>query len=493
VRYAIISDIHANLQAWNAVITDVQSSNVSEILCLGDVVGYGPNPADVLEQAYARVHHFVLGNHDAVVCGKLNPVCFNQNARALIEWTREHLDAKASDFFRNHAYSLLEGPNFRCAHGDPSAPMQYRYVIDPADALPAWECCTEQLLFVGHSHVPGIFVIGGSGTPHWLKPQGFALEEGKRYIVNVGSVGQPRDGDVRACYCIYDSATESIDFRRVPFDIEAYREELRRVGLPSEMTHFLHVAESTTPKPLREMLDFHPPDEPDPEAGDVAVARLEGAVKAARRWRSGAVLLLALLISALCVAGFLWRSRDPGLTTYEATGRGRPEAAAPAVGEQWLAPLQVAGAVGPENRLAEWTVALADPERQSVATETWTDPSGRKAPSRVFHIRSEAPLAFRIASAPAAAAAGARFQVLAGFRELRPTAGHIELCLVRQGEDGLESPVVVHPIQGLPAGRWSRRSKTGGELLQDGAVRWVLRGRFAGELLLRDCSLVRKK
>ncbi len=128
MRYAIISDVHANLQAWDAVFTDIRSNDIDQIICLGDIVGYGPSPAQVLEQAYAHVHHFVLGNHDAVLAERLGADCFNERARALIEWTRRRLDARASRFLGQLPY-VLEGKSFRCAHASPAAPAQFGYVL----------------------------------------------------------------------------------------------------------------------------------------------------------------------------------------------------------------------------------------------------------------------------------------------------------------------------------------------------------------------------
>ncbi len=494
MRYAIISDIHANLQAWNAVLTDINQSEVDEILCLGDVVGYGPRPADVLEQVYTHVNHFVLGNHDAVICGKLNPACFNENARALIEWTGERLDSKAAEFFRQLSY-VLAGPNFRCAHADPSAPTRFGYILEPEDAQRAWTACPEPLLFVGHSHVPGIFVVGTSGTPHWLSPQNFALEENKRYIINVGSVGQPRNGDVRASYCLYDVEAASINFRQVPFDLDGYRQDLAKNNMPAQTTYFLQVAQNKTPRPLREMLDFHPPQEVDCPAAECSVEQLTGAVRAARRWRlASATMLLAVL--ALCVGTtLLWQARQPSKIIYESTASIDVDAPPPAVGHQCLAPPEAIGRVSESNRLRDWTVTVAHPQTQQIAAELPPPSKHHKEQRPLFHISSEKTLKFAMDSKPVPAKAGMRFQLTAKVKELCPTAGHLELCLLQQLADGTEQLILHYPVDGLRPNTWKycRRTTDGAGLRKDGLLRLALRGEFAGDILVRECNLVRKQ
>ena len=145
MRYAIVSDLHANLPAWTAVLLDLRSLDADRIICLGDLVGYGPQPAEVLRSVYAEVNHVVLGNHDAVVCGKLDGSLFNETARQIILWTRDRLNAQALRFLRSLPLSL-RGGGFRCAHGDLADPAAFRYVIDPADAAPSWSAVEDRLL-----------------------------------------------------------------------------------------------------------------------------------------------------------------------------------------------------------------------------------------------------------------------------------------------------------------------------------------------------------
>ena len=230
MRYAIVSDIHANLAAWNSVLTDIADLKADTIICLGDVVGYGPNPVDVLESVYRVVQDSLMGNHDAALCGRLDPETFSPRAKAAVLRHRELISPTGAAWLNALPFEIQK-PGFRCVHGDFSSPARFRYIIEPADALPSWQATGEQLLFVGHSHLPGIYVIGASGVPHFVDPCDFALEDGKRYIVNPGSVGYPRLGDCRSSYCLFDDEAQSITFRLLPFDSAAYRKTLKAAGL----------------------------------------------------------------------------------------------------------------------------------------------------------------------------------------------------------------------------------------------------------------------
>ena len=230
MRYAIISDIHANEAALRTVLVDARDMRADKIICLGDVLGYGPDSVQALETVYSRVHVCLAGNHDDAVCGRCSTEDFNEFASAAVERQRKTLTAEALKWLKSLPYTY-EQPGFACAHGDFSAPREFNYILEAEDAVPSWDARSEQLLFVGHTHQPGIFVIGESGMPHSLEPVDFVLEDGKRYIVNVGSVGYPRSGLCRSFYCIYDDATRTVTFRSLPFDLEGYREKMGGKGL----------------------------------------------------------------------------------------------------------------------------------------------------------------------------------------------------------------------------------------------------------------------
>ena len=230
MRYAIVSDIHANLAAWQTVLHDIADLKADKIICLGDVVGYGPQPIEVLESVYRVVNVTLLGNHDAAVCGKLSSETFSPRAAAAVSRHRELLAPAALEWLSQLPLTHSES-GFRCAHSDFADPSAFRYIIEPNDAIPSWQATTEQLLFVGHSHLPGIYVIGASGVAHFVTPRDFELEKGKRYIINPGSVGYPRVGDCRSSYCFFDSTARSITFRQLPFDSAGYLLAMQGAGL----------------------------------------------------------------------------------------------------------------------------------------------------------------------------------------------------------------------------------------------------------------------
>ena len=229
MRYAIFSDVHANEAALKAVLADAQDAGATSIFCLGDVLGYGPDPVASLELVHDRVHACLMGNHDAAACGMFPIEEFTEIAANAIEKHRSLLSPKAIDWLKTLPL-ICEGPGFACAHGDFSIPGEFKYIIEPEDAMPSWLARVEQLLFVGHSHRPGIYVLGSSGRPYCLEPTDFILEDGKRYIVNVGSVGYPRSGECRSYYCIYDDVEKSVSFRSLPFDIDGYRQKMNGQG-----------------------------------------------------------------------------------------------------------------------------------------------------------------------------------------------------------------------------------------------------------------------
>ncbi len=229
MRYAIISDIHANLTALQGVLSDISKLNIDKIICLGDTLGYGPQPAETLEMVYQVAECHLLGNHDAAVCGKLNPIIFSESAKKAVIKHRGMISETALSWLKSMPLTL-KTPSFRCTHGDFTKPGAYRYIIAEEDALPSFEATEEQLLFAGHSHLAGIYVIGASNVPHFLAPRDFILEDHKRYIINPGTVGYPRSGKFESTYCIFDSEERSIIFRHLPFDHIAFNNALRAAG-----------------------------------------------------------------------------------------------------------------------------------------------------------------------------------------------------------------------------------------------------------------------
>ena len=300
--YALVSDIHSNLPAWNAVLADLSALKAKKIICLGDVVGYGPQPEAVLESVYRHIDYFVMGNHDAVVAGKMSDMAFNNLAQTMVRWTAARIPAKAKSFLAEQPL-VLEGKGFVCVHGSLDRPQAFNYIVSPQEALDTWSATDAQLVFIGHSHIPGIFVLGESGTPHLIPSQDFVVEEGKRYIVNAGSVGDPRDADPRASYCLYDDATGVVTFRRVAFDYDAVRDAAAKAGLDESSIPLLRHDPIPLREAVRDTLGFAPPSRDSEMAQNIVVSGYIGSLRRANsRLRFGVSAAITAFMAAAGVA-----------------------------------------------------------------------------------------------------------------------------------------------------------------------------------------------
>lgn len=233
-------------------MSDMAAFHVDKVVCLGDVLGYGPDPGKCLDSVRKHVSVILMGNHDAAAAGVFPTTDFTDIALRSIEWTRRHLSdagiAAISGFPLVHAESC-----FRCSHGGFARPGDFDYILTEDDAEESWESAAEPLLFTGHTHLPVVFVKFCDGTVCALPPQDFMMEPGLRYIVNPGSVGSPRDFDLRASYAVFDEETRSVVFRRVSYDFSEFREAVNISGLdPCEVPLLCGVAESDSPEGIFE-------------------------------------------------------------------------------------------------------------------------------------------------------------------------------------------------------------------------------------------------
>ncbi len=230
--YLIVSDIHANLEALQAVLADAQG-RYEKILCLGDLVGYGADPNPVGEWTRANATAIVRGNHDKVCSGNEPLEDYRPAARASAIWTREELSSQNLDYL----YHLPRGPlryeDFDLVHGSPAD--EDEYVLTVADASPLREAVSVQTTFFGHTHVQGGFVLTRSGARRILPKGVFELEPDHYYLLNPGAVGQPRDGDPRAAYLIYSPQERMVEYRRVDYDIDKAASKIRAAALPSAL------------------------------------------------------------------------------------------------------------------------------------------------------------------------------------------------------------------------------------------------------------------
>ena len=241
MRYLVVSDIHANWEALQAVLGDA-AGLYDEICCLGDIVGYGADPNSVTEWVRENVPQVIRGNHDKACCGLDDLSLFNPVARAAAEWTLRALTPENQAYLSGLAQGPMEVNGFLMVHG--SVLDEDEYLIEPDDALPQFERAGGRLVFFGHTHIQGGFL-------HWDADQQFEMSqsplegkrlrcvEGKGHLVNPGSVGQPRDAQWQAGYALYDSDETLIEFRRCPYDIAAAQKKIRAAGLPPALAERL--------------------------------------------------------------------------------------------------------------------------------------------------------------------------------------------------------------------------------------------------------------
>lgn len=486
MRYALVSDLHANLQAWKAVLLDIRSNKADHIICLGDVVGYGPSPAEVLESAHENIHSFVMGNHDAVICGKLNDNLFNDGARESIRRTRLQLGASAAGFLSSFPL-MLDGGRFLCAHGDFTAPEAFNYVLDPADAAECWRSVDHPLLFIGHTHTPGLYILGESGTPHAIQPQDFELEPGKRYLVNVGSVGSSRDCDHRASYCIYDTKGSAVFWRRIPYDLDAHRREYEQQGLDPAASTVLNADPRRGTVPLRERLDFSPPT--SPESAVIGVTELVSLRQMRRRtllWRIVAAILFSILAAAGAMAGLWWQrqavrpviigaSSMPALTLNE-TPKSR----------NILPPLSLP--VKPDAPIPHWTASLGDARCQTFGIGLEADGT----PVAVLSSRyAQTPI--HIMPAPIRVAPGMTFYPDVMFSKSTDFAGSVSVTvtLMRAGGKGAtESQQFYIQEPGTPRSDGWAHARRKFTIPADGQqIQIRIGGRFTGTVKIRHPTL----
>jgi diadenosine tetraphosphatase ApaH/serine/threonine PP2A family protein phosphatase len=232
MRYAIISDIHSNLVALDACLAEIDRLGVETILCLGDIVGYGADPNGCVARVRERAAHVVLGNHDAAVAGRTDPGTFNGDARSAVEWTRAALAPEHLDYLKALPYVQVVDREILIVHSGPGRPPAWEYLFDVLDAEREFATFEQQLCFVGHTHFPQCFIESG-GEVRQLQPPCHQLARGERALVNVGSVGQPRDGDARAAFGLYDGRSATIEIRRVQYDVVRVKDGIRAVELPA--------------------------------------------------------------------------------------------------------------------------------------------------------------------------------------------------------------------------------------------------------------------
>jgi len=236
MRYAIIADIHANLAAFTAVLDDIERrGEIEEIWCLGDVVGYGPDPHQCIELLQQQKHVCIMGNHDLAAIGKMDTSLFNPFAAAACHWTIQQLNPTDVDYLENLPF-VAERGDFTLAHGSPREPI-WEYLLSISNARENFFHFKTQFCLVAHTHVPLIFRYTEpdkySARP-FLPDVGLSLGK-DRFIINPGAVGQPRDSDPRASYAIYDSEARIIRLYRISYNINMTQRRMKEYKLPTSL------------------------------------------------------------------------------------------------------------------------------------------------------------------------------------------------------------------------------------------------------------------
>jgi len=230
MRIALFGDIHANFEALEAVLADSVTHGVDEYVCMGDVVGYNSDPAACLELVRSMDCPTVKGNHDEDAAGSHSLETMNPIAAMALEWTRQQLSEEQREWLKR-LRMVRQVADFTVVHSTLDQPIHWNYVTNRFDAMANFSYQFTQVCFHGHTHVPRVFIK--AGTVKEISAESVAIEEGSKYFINVGSVGQPRDGDWRACYVIYDTDSKMTYFRRVEYDIAETQRKIIAAGLPA--------------------------------------------------------------------------------------------------------------------------------------------------------------------------------------------------------------------------------------------------------------------
>ena len=229
MKYAVLGDIHGNLEALTAVLSDAHQEQCTHYACVGDIVGYNANPIECLNIVRDMAMPCVKGNHDEY-CSTTNPLAgVSSRASAAAIWTREQLREADKQWLRELKYTRFVS-GFSLVHATLDVPQSWGYVFEKLGAAASFTYQNTSVCFFGHTHLPLVFIRDSAVRGRTYSR--FKLESGRKYFVNVGSVGEPRDGNPMAAYVIYDISESSIELRRVPYDIDTTEAKLREAGLP---------------------------------------------------------------------------------------------------------------------------------------------------------------------------------------------------------------------------------------------------------------------
>lgn len=229
MRYGVIADIHSNLEALESVLSALSGEGIDKYICCGDIVGYGADPGECIRLLRKCTSWIVAGNHDYAAAGLTDIKNFNPSAQEAVRWTQEQLTQPETEFLGNLPLSLVVDELF-IVHATPFQPEKWEYIRTTYDAFRSFKAFSENLCFVGHSHTPVTFASNKSIS--FSFDEEIKIEEAHRYIINAGSVGQPRDGNPSACFAVYDTENGTFQLKRVEYDIKGAQKKIIEAGLP---------------------------------------------------------------------------------------------------------------------------------------------------------------------------------------------------------------------------------------------------------------------
>ncbi len=230
MRYGIYSDIHGNLEALQAVLETLEKEKVDQYICLGDIVGYGANPKECLQLVTEYDSMVIAGNHDYAVAGKLNIDFFNPYAKEAVMWTRAQLSDQEREYLANLDLIQKMDEIITIVHGTLNFPEMFEYIQSSYDAHLSLELLETPVCFLGHSHVPVAFFQGPTVT--FSMDEEIFIDKSSKTLVNVGSVGQPRDENPLSCCALYDDEAQKVWLYRVEYDIDTAIDKILQAGLP---------------------------------------------------------------------------------------------------------------------------------------------------------------------------------------------------------------------------------------------------------------------
>ena len=238
MKIGIFADVHSNLEALESIFKALDRGKIDSYVCLGDMVGYGPDPNLCVKKIKDITTHVVIGNHDYAALGRMPIVIFNESARKIVEWTQHTIKPEIIQYLENLPLTIVDD-NITYVHATPVDPESWHYISTFGHAIQSFEAMTTSLCFVGHSHAPVAFIQNEEDEILIKNTNNLEIKKKNKYIINVGSVGQPRDGDPRSCCGIFDTDNMKFELLRIEYPIKLVQKKMSDYNFPSYLINRL--------------------------------------------------------------------------------------------------------------------------------------------------------------------------------------------------------------------------------------------------------------